>query len=395
MKIAYFTIWREDSETVGINMKIKNQVKAFAELGCESYFCVSACRSVRLYRYQNGALHLIAEKDFTPKSVYDSSVSSIKRRLGSTHRLNECLAFFDTYVQSENYDVIYIRRILPITGKLASYIKKWHNSGHKVVWEIPTWNSLAKTLYWRILHVQEQLMYTLLNRNIDRIVAIYSAEEIKNNILFINNGVDLDTVPIKKVNDSKTINLICLATFSYWHGYDRLLNGLKDYYASGNAERDIDVYMVGNGNVDDLKQIVKDGSLEEHVHFTGVCVGNELDRLFDSMDIAVGNLGFFREGVFSDTSIKIREYCARGIPFITALTVNDFPKNYKYIHTVPMNEDYIDIDGIIDFYDGLDMNRARSEMREYAEANLSWKKQLAKVLSSVGYPPENGSEKAE
>jgi glycosyltransferase involved in cell wall biosynthesis len=383
-KLAYFTIWREDSETVGINMKIRDQVKAFANIGCDSYFCVSASESIKMYRFSNNNLHVVKESKLSDNALYSNQVSSFKRKISSIHRLNECLNFFDEFVKKEKFDVIYIRRILPISVKLAKYIKQWNKLGCKIVWEIPTWNSNPKTPYWMILHAQEEMMYFLLRKDISKIIAIYSSAAQKNDVLFINNGVDINSIPVKKIEKHDTINLICLATFSYWHGYDRLLNGLYEYYSSGHKDKDVYIYMVGNGNISELEEIVSNLSLEKYVHFTGVLVGNELTKLFDKMDIAIGNLGFFRQGVFSDTSIKIREYCARGIPFVTALNVNDFPEDYLYIRKVPMDESFINIASIVNYCENLDLLRARDEMRNYAEANLTWEQQLSKVLDSIG-----------
>jgi len=348
-KIGFFTVWREDSETVGINLKIQNQVKAFSNIGLDSYFCVSASDSVRIYEAKNDDLILSSSIPFSKNAVYKDDYSLIKRKYSSFKRLNECLKAFDELVNSVDCDYIYIRRILPLTNNLAKYIKKWHKEKRKVIWEIPTWNSHEKTPYGVFLLGQEKFMLKLLGNNISQIVAIYSADEIPpKNVLFINNGVNTKNVPIKKLKEHDGINLVCLATFSYWHGYDRLINGLADYIKNKNGnECKINIYMVGNGNVDELKELASSKGVEKYIHFTGVLMGKDLDTFFDEMDIAVGNLGFFREGVFSDTSIKIREYCARGIPFVTALAVNDFPKDYEYIHSVPMDESYINIEDII------------------------------------------------
>ncbi|WP_195346210.1 hypothetical protein [Paraclostridium sordellii] len=385
-KICYFTIWREDSETVGINMKIKNQVKAFAKLGLESYFCTSSNNYVRLYRFDNisNELKLVREKVLSEKAKYCTEKSTINRKISSSYRLNECLNFLEEMTENYGFNMIYIRRIMPITRKLAYLIKEFSNKEIKVVWEIPTWGSNPKTPYWMLLHLQEEYMYKRLRRSISKIVAICSDNIEKDNILFINNGVDNESIPKRKPATHESINLVCLATFSYWHGYDRLLKGLKEYYDRNKKFfTTVNIYMVGNGKTQELIDLAKEYNIEKYVFFKGVVVGNELNELFNNMDIAIGNLGFFRQGVYSDTSIKIREYCSRGIPFVTALNVNDFPEDFPYILKVPMDESSIDITKIIEFYKNLSNESVLKDMREYALQNLSWETQLKKVLDSI------------
>lgn len=383
MKLCYFTIWREDSETVGINMKIRNQVKAFANLGCESYFCVSASQSVKLYYYNTDEKRFCVKNEIQFSKLADHTQAKGKARklLSSSFRLRECLHFMDEMQRKNNFELIYIRRIIPFTGEVGRYIKRWSNSGTKIVWEIPTWGESFKTLKSKVLHAQEEFMYNRLKGKM-QVVAISSGQPGNNDVLLINNGVDSETIPVRSLNKHDEINLICLATFSFWHGYDRLLKGLHTY-CSSKHEKNVHVYMVGNGEVDSLKELAKSLGVSDKVHFMGTLVGDELNALFDKMDVAIGNLGFFRCGVTTDTSIKIREYCARGIPFVTALTVNDFPADFKYIMRVPMDESDIDINSIIECSQKLDARETITEMRQYAEKNLTWEKQLSKVLERV------------
>lgn len=48
----------------------------------------------------------------------------------------------------------------------------------------------------------------------------------------ISNGVDFDSIPLKKMLSKNTsvIHLLGVAEVHYWHGYDRLIDGLGKYY---------------------------------------------------------------------------------------------------------------------------------------------------------------------
>lgn len=384
MKLCFFTIWREDSETIGINQKIRNQVKAFSNLGLDSFLCISSSSFVTLYHYDINKKQLVeAEKrEFSRKSDHSAFHNKVLKKLSSISRLNECLDFMDSMNKKNNFDVIYIRRIIPLTLNLIKKIKEWHSGGAKVYWEIPTFGEVPKSLANWITYKTEEYGYRLLQNSMS-IVAISSKKDTSSNYIFINNGVDNDSIKVRNYKKHNGINIICLATFLYWQGYDRLLNGLKEYYDNYDPQKDIEVhvYMVGNGSyVKDLIQITHDNKIEEYVHFMGALTGDDLNNIFDNMDLAFGNIGFFRKGVVSDTSLKIREYCSRGIPFVTALKINDFPNDFPYILHVPMDESYINIKTICIFVQNLDQEKATSEMRLFAENNLSWEKQLVKII---------------
>lgn len=63
----------------------------------------------------------------------------------------------------------------------------------------------------------------------------------------ISNGVDFDTVPLRKTinnNSSPTLHLIGVAEVHYWHGYDRLIHGLGEYYRQYH-DKEIYFHIVG------------------------------------------------------------------------------------------------------------------------------------------------------
>lgn len=381
-KLCFFTVWREDSETVGINMKIRNQVKAFSNLGYDSYLCVSASSVVNLYHYNRAEKNFdkIEKREFSRKADHLVAKNRYLEKLSSFFRLNECLTFMDEMDVKFHFNIIYIRRVTPFTNGTALKINKWSKNS-QVFWEIPTWGETPVSLVHKISYYVENHMYKKLKGKM-KIVAISSGQERKGDVILINNGVDNENIPVKKNCKHNGINLICLATFSYWHGYDRLINGLNDYYNSFDSEKDIpvDLYMVGNGYIDELKKQTEVCGISEHVHFEGVLMGERLNYLFDKMDVAIGNLGFFRKGVISDTSIKIREYCARGIPFVTALKVNDFPTDFPYLLQVPMDESNISIEDIVQFYTKCHTEKTIKDMRAFSEQHLTWEQQLAKIF---------------
>jgi hypothetical protein len=71
-----------------------------------------------------------------------------------------------------------------------------------------------------------------------------------------------------------------------------------------------------DAEIGNLKKLTKTLELSELVIFHGPKHGEELDNLFEERHVAIGNLGFHREALRAAATIKVREYCARGILFL-------------------------------------------------------------------------------
>ena len=136
-----------------------------------------------------------------------------------------------------------------------------------------------------------------------------------------------------------------------------------------------------------LEERVKELHLEKSVIFHGVKTGKELDELFDKCHIAAGSLGLHRIGVSEGSILKVREYCARGIPFIYGAMDSDFNEKFPYILRVPADESPIDLNAVFSFADRAFSDTEHSvKMREYAKENLDWSikmKRLVEFMNEV------------
>ncbi|QAY66763.1 glycosyltransferase [Paenibacillus protaetiae] len=377
MKNIYICFLREESDIIGILNKIKQQCIAIDNIGIKSFLVISRNDSVVLYEVINEVLVEIISQKYTKFALYNENHKRIFKKISSFIRLKEFLNFAQKQIIYRSADSVYIRNIQPITLDVVKFIKFISKSNHKIYWEIPTYskNKEKELSFNNFMH---KYISTYLTGN----VAIAAEEGLnKKGYIFTTNGVNSKNIRMKRNADHQNFNLVCVATFDYWHGYDRLIEGLNNYYKNNNNYRTVSLHMVGNGNLQPLKDLVEKHNLGKYVTFHGVLVGEKLDDLFDQMDIAVGNLGFHRVGVYADTSIKIREYCARGIPFVTALKDSDFPSEFIYRKKVPADESAIDIVSIIEFYDKLNQSQDYSNvMRLFACNNLSWEMKMKFIL---------------
>ena len=259
--------------------------------------------------------------------------------------------------ENEAPECVYIRYTMADWNVIR--LLRWlHNEGAKIVIEIPTFpyeEECKDNLYDFGSLFIDHIYRNKMRKYVDYIASygsiplkIYGIPTIS-----ILNGIDIDSISERKpLEHGEKINLIAVAGMSKWHGYDRLLNGMADYYRSG-GQNDIHLYLVGEGSaISQYEQIVQDGAIEEHVTFCGFKSGNELDDLYDICDIGVSSLGIHRIGIYGSMSVlKCREYGAKGLPMITSNEIDFFPSNENdFILKVSEDEESIDVNLIINFY---------------------------------------------
>ena len=205
----------------------------------------------------------------------------------------------------------------------------------------------------------------------------------------ISNGVDFDSIPLKKTVSKNTsvIHLLGVAEVHYWHGYDRLIEGLGKYYQNP-ANTTVFFHIAGgiwksemhdSQHAPGFYELINKYHIEKYVIFHGQKMNEELDELFNEADFAIGSLARHRSGIDKIKTLKNREYAARGIPFIYSETDEDFDP-MPYIMKVPADESPIDIHRLIRFYMELDLSPRK--IRDSIK-NLSWKEQMMKVINNL------------
>lgn len=367
-------------ETTGLGprRKILGQIKAFEESGIslelvESPFCLSgAVRGNFLLR------QLVCRLPFT--YVY------------SKHQYTE---------RYTGADVFYVR-FLAGDRHFVQFLKQLrkNNSHAKILLELPdyptTWymtTSLLYTLLYFPIIIKDWNAGRKYKRYIDRIVIPQKIENAFHiPVLSIENGINVSDVRGREPEKTDVIRIIAVAGMCNFHGYDRLIEGMKDYYLQG-GQRKIELHMVGGkaepGNeLSRYQDLCKKYHLEQKVFFYGEKKGEELDRIYDKCNLAVGSLGMYRIGYQMASSLKIREYLAKGLPVITGSKVDVFEKkDFPYYLEFENNGTPIDFFKIIEFYDSIydkkDTQVINKEIRDYAAHNCDMKNALKNVIDYI------------
>lgn len=188
----------------------------------------------------------------------------------------------------------------------------------------------------------------------------------------------------------QTIRLLAVATFQKSHGYERVIKGLAQYY-HGSADSKIELYLVGNGEESiKYKKIVKQYELEQYVRFCGEKIGSELDYMYNGMDIALGPFGLYKRKIFKSSSLKVREYLAKGMPITSGCHEDAFErgKPSRYYLEFPNDNTPIDIQMIVDFYKsiyetGMNRDQIHKEIREYAKKTVDLSVTMQPVMEYI------------
>lgn len=363
--ILYLTTWDfGDEPSTGITKKIKAQMKAFVQHGYSvDYTCI----------LNNEAIFVKDGKDISLGKV------GIFRKLAANY-------YFAKRLQKEQYDYLYCRYGLADFCYLQ-ILKGFAKKECKIIVEIPSFpydKERLPGIAWGILFFMDKICRRKLRLYVDRI-STYSADRIIFGIPTINlsNGIDFSAIEVRKpLNDTDEIHLIAVAALEKWHGYDRLLRGLSEY--DQEVGRKVIFHIVGEGPAKkDYEDIVRAYRLQDRVIFHGMKFGKDLDDIYDMCDIGVENLGFHRCGIFSASTLKSREYGAKGLPFITSCEVDGF-RDVNFVLKFPPNEENIDVDKIVKFYDliynGVKKEKIIKDIRTLAEQRCSMEQVIRPVI---------------
>ena len=377
MRILYFcNVHRLIPTESGVIKKVLAQCNVLSESGHE---VLLACPDDN-----SGVYRIIDKNGFSLTTIGDSYN---KQKLKESQLLN----YLFEYIMDHHIAAIY-SRYSNYSVALSSFYNRLRRKHVRVLLEVPTypisqrWTSVRQNLKARnyikaLKQVYNSTIGSLgilfFRKSVDRIVnnngfdSIWGVPTLK-----ISNGVDVSSIPPKSDNMEKEkseVNIIAVANVAHWHGYDRIIRGLSEYYKEFKQTK---VYfnIVGPGEeIVHLKELTNRLKLQNYVSFKGVLTGQDLDNAFNAADIGISVLGAHRNKMKRYDSLKSREYCARCLPFVT----EDLEYQYSdcpFVLCVHSDESSIDIMSILSFYSNVSsMQDLRSIMRNYAINKCDWR----------------------
>lgn len=378
MKIL-FLVYHGFSEYSGISKKIHYQVKGLRENGHDVRLCY--------YGFAENGHRCRYIDDKVLKDYGSGQIAAIRQRMDYNCIYDYCVC--------EHIEFVYARCFQNANPWLIGLFKKLRKKGVRAVTEIPTYpydNEFSDNSDWNTkvgLWIDKKYRNSL-SRQMDAIVTFSDAKIIfGQRAINISNGVDFESIPLhtrqRPVNDQ--LHLIGVAEVHFWHGFDRIVAGIGEYYKNG-GHRDVYFHIVGGVHpayMRDLPQapgfqtLIDKYGIGGKISFHGTLFGQQLDDVFNQCQFAIGSLARHRSGITVIKTLKNREYATRGIPFIYSEQDSDFD-NQPYIIKAPADESPIDIQQILDFMSSFDMEP--DSIRKTVE-HLAWKNQMQKVINSL------------
>jgi len=380
--IILFLVYHGFSEYSGISKKIHYQVKGLRENGHDVRLCYYGfAENGHSCRYVDGNLL---------KDYGKGKWAGLRQRID-----NNCI--YD-YCIREKIEFVYARCFQNANPWLIRFFKKLKQAGIHTVTEIPTYPYDAEFVgFSRMTRLNlkvDQIFRHRLYSQQDAIVTFSDAEEIfGQRTIRISNGVDFDSIPLHEpLTTNHELHLIGVAEVHYWHGFDRLIAGLGEYYKDVRNKkeegREIYFHIVGGVGPSEMydsmhapgfHELMEKYQIRDKVIFHGQLFGDALTDVFDQCQFAVGSLARHRSGITNIKTLKNREYATRGIPFVYSEQDTDF--DYQpYVLKAPADESPIKIHQILDFMNHFTMKP--SEIRRTIE-HLTWKIQMQKVIDAV------------
>ena len=373
-----FLVYHGFSEYSGISKKIHYQVKGLRENGHDVRLCYYGfAENGHRCRFIDGQII----KDYG------------KGQWAGLWQRMDYGALFD-YCVREKIELVYARCFQNANPWLIRLYRRLRQSGIRAVTEIPTYPydeefktfSKKERMELRV----DQLFRHRLYQYMDALVT-FSDEEVifGKRTIRISNGVDFDSIPLHEpiTKNSEQIHLIGVAEVHLWHGFDRLMAGLGEYYAEKSGEKgvlkDVRFHVVGGVHPNQMLHcfmpIIEKYQLQDKVIFHGQLFGNALDNVFNQCQFAIGSLGRHRSGITVIKTLKNREYATRGLPFIYSEQDSDFDSQ-PYVLKALADETPINVQEIVDFIGRFTM---RPEEIRNTVGHLSWKSQMQQVINAV------------
>ena len=373
-----FLVYHGFSEHSGISKKIHYQVKGLRENGHDVRLCY--------YGFAETGHRCRYVDDHIVKDYGTGIVAGFRQRVDY-----QCI--YDYCIQ-EGIELVYARCFQNANPWLISFFKNLRQAGIHAVTEIPTYpyDQEFKHFEWKMraeLKI-DQLFREKLYQQMDALVTFSDAERIfGQRTICISNGVDFDSIPLHSplTSHHSSLHLIGVAEVHPWHAFDRVMSGIGEYYSqkltSDGNKPEVFFHVVGGVHPyrmkTDFLPIINKYRLQDKIIFHGQLFGDELTKVFNQCQFAIGSLGRHRSGITVIKTLKNREYATRGIPFIYSEQDSDF--DYQpYVLKAPADESPVDIRQIVDFLDHFAM---KPEEIRSTVAHLTWKIQMQSVIEAV------------
>ncbi|MGB9936892.1 MAG: glycosyltransferase family 4 protein [Methanobacterium sp.] len=286
--------------------------------------------------------HIITRfKDNSTVLVFSSpygSTEAIEKNYGKVEVIKIFLGISNLFKNDENLkqlnkeDSLLIYAMQPDLLLLIHSIKNAKKNGTRIIVDVEDMPTFANNFPYKLFNFYIKKRYKDVLKIADKVICIseYLKKELisdynidKDKIEVIHNGVDMSffkrndrarkTLREKYGINDDDIVFIYSGAIVDWSGAISCLDAFKEAI---NKNPKIKVFYIGNGDIDDLNNKIKDLQIEDNAKYLGYF---EFERMPELLSIGdVGLLPFEKDPLTEAASpIKIFEYMSVGMPVIS------------------------------------------------------------------------------
>lgn len=380
-KVVYLLLRLNLAETplLGIRKKILGQIRAFQAAGFESTIVDTPSVLPTLYGRQQHDSH--AMRATTPSLVK----WLIQKARNFSRNVRNALEVLQK-LKNSGKTYLYVRHTSATPGLILFHLViRTLPNVQRVYLEVPTWPYRHE----HYVRTSDRIFWPMMGYLVHRVVTFSSDKNILGvKTINITNGVSVKDNPIATSSEGicQSFKIVFVGQLHIWTGIDRLLKGMARYVQGGCRHGNVEVHIVGDGPMlIEWQCLAAELSLETEVIYYGNCCGEVLDAIYNGSHVAIGNLANHRRKLIANADLKNREYCMRGIPFITTAEDRAFPRSFEFLKQVSPADSDINIEEIILFYEAVSRTEPnfKKHMREYAITNLTWETTMRPVIQDI------------
>ena len=337
--------------------------------------------------------------DMGEVEVHTVDRSLVKRILGLFPTASIKRDYKNALTALKNPDFLYVRRAVAD----RAYINFWKKIKEtypdcKIIIEVFTYpydkDDFARWNAWPF-YIKELLYRGKLKKYVDTFVT-YSEDAEIFGIPTIRtiNGIQLENIsPAKGSYQENKITMMAVAYMQSHHGYERIIEGLYQYYQNTSSKYTVELLLIGDGPEKPLYQsLVHKYHLENYVQFYPTMSGDALDKMYDISDIALASFGTYKKGVYTRLSaLKTREYLAKGMPIITGCEIDVLDSQYEFVKNFPNNAEPVNIDEVTAFYEKIrqkvnNKQTVINTIRQFADSHVSMDSAMKPIIDYIESP---------
>lgn len=383
MKLIFFVGSDIDNDvSIGIRKKIFGQIEALKSFNYKVDLC-----------YIKEEKSIIIESIDKNRKIYKENLKDF----GKGSNVNKIKLSIANYINGSDYDIVYIRSGI-LNYYAPFFLGKIKRKSRLIFLEIPTYpytyETLSKTAgmeFTAKLRMFRRILVDFFIRRLIRFYVDYIVLTIPKTSLWgipvisIENSICIEKISLRNQPDHfAQINLFTATNIEIWQGLERVIKGLQEYEKQKN-DYDIYVKIAGEGTQKKaLSDLVQKCHLEHKIMFTGPAQREKLNELFNEADIGIGSLGRHRQKTNVCSTLKVKEYCAKGIPFIYSNDEPSLTGDEPFALKLMADESPVDFRQVIAFFQSFRKNPGiEFKMKKFAEENYDWSIQMKKIHQKI------------